>query len=146
MYGFLSVLCLLCGGYLAYVLCFPFPAEVHNPEEMTGISNYDEALKNGYTLLGCLAGLIVAYTVDLRKLHFQEQAPLAGQLCKVILGMAGLLAIRAGLSALFKSELLPIFAGQYAWSAVRYFLMVVFAGAIWPMSFPFWQTVGAKRA
>ena len=142
MYGLLGSLSLLCGAYLLYVLYAPFPAEVQRLDSHTGISNYNEALKNGYSLLGSLAGLIVSYRTDLR-LHFQEQAPLAGQFCKLILGLAGILAIRAGLSTLFKSELLPIFAGQYAWNAPRYFLIVVFAGDLWPRSFPFWQKLGA---
>lgn len=145
MYGFLAVLTLLALGNLAFLLLHAFPDEVRVVDPLTGISNYDEALKNGCTLLGCLAGLIVAYTVDLRKLHFEEAAPLPGQLCKVLLGMAGLVGLRYGLSALFRSELLPIFRGQYAWNALRYFLMVVFAGTVWPMSFPFWQKLGKTR-
>lgn len=145
MYGFLAVLTLLALGNLAFLLLHAFPDEVRIVDPLTGISNYDEALKNGCTLLGCLAGLIVAYTVDLRKLHFEEAAPLPGQLCKVLLGMAGLVGLRYGLSALFRSELLPIFRGQYAWNALRYFLMVVFAGTVWPMSFPFWQKLGKTR-
>ena len=144
MYGFLAVLTLLSLGNLAYLLWADFPDEVRVVDPLTGISNYDEALKNGCTLLGCLAGLIVAYTVDLRKLHFSEAAPLPGQICKVVFGMAGLIGLRYGLSALFKSGLLPVFQGQYGWSTLRYFLMVVFAGAVWPVTFRFWQTIGAQ--
>ena len=139
MYALLGSLGLLCIGNLLYVQLGSFPEEVYLVDIHTKISNYDEALKNGYSLLGSLAGLIVSYKVDQRKLHFQEQAPMIGQICKVLLGLAGILAIRIGLSALFKSELLPIFAGQYAWNALRYFVIVFFAGAIWPRSFPFWQ-------
>ena len=50
-----------------------------------------------------------------------------------------------GLDKVFKSELLPIFHGQLWWSAVRYFCMVAFAGAVWPLTFPLWQKVGAKK-
>lgn len=144
MYGFLAVLTLLALGNLAFLLLHAFPDEVRVVDPLTGISNYDEALKNGCTLLGCLAGLIVAYTVDLRKLHFSEAAPLPGQICKVVFGMAGLVGLRYGLSALFKSGLLPAFQGQHGWNALRYFLMVVFAGAVWPMTFPFWARVGRR--
>ncbi|MBQ9374688.1 MAG: phosphatase PAP2 family protein [Oscillospiraceae bacterium] len=144
MRGLLIVLTLLSLGNLAYLRWADFPDEVHLVDPLTGISNYDEALKNGCTLLGCLAGLIVAYTVDLRKLHFSEAAPLPGQICKVVFGMAALIGLRYGLSALFKSGLLPAFQGQHGWSALRYFLMVVFAGAVWPATFRFWARVGRR--
>ena len=145
MFGFLSVLILLCLGYLAYLLWAKFPPEVFIIEQGSETSNYDDGLKNGYTLLGCVFGLLLSYAVDLKKLHFVEKAPFWGQVCKVVLGLAGIMAIRFGLSMLFASKILPIFADQFWWRAPRYFCMVVFAGAIWPMSFPLWQKVGAKK-
>ncbi len=139
MYGFLGCMTLLALGYLAYVLFRQFPAEVRVMDPVTGISNYDEGLKNGFTLLGCLLGLIVSYTVD-RKYNFSEQAPLPGQICKVLLGLAVIIAIRVVLKKLFGL----ISDGLY-WNAPRYFCMVVFAGAVWPRSFPFWAKLGARK-
>ena len=146
MYSFLAVMTLLAIAYIAFVKFGTFPSEVHTVEEGAKLSNYASGLKNGYTLFGALLGLIVGYTVDLKKLHFEEKAPIPGQILKAVLGLAGIMAIRLGLDWLFKSELLPIFKGQLWWCAARYFLMVVFAGAIWPMTFPLWQKVGARKA
>ena len=140
MYGFLAVMTALSLAYVAFVKLYPFPAEVQNVDPVTGVSNYHEGLKNGYSLLGALLGLIVAYTVDLKKLHFSEKAPLAGQICKVVLGLVIIVGIRALLKKLF-----GLISDDLFWNAPRYFCMVVFAGAIWPLSFPFWAKLGQKK-
>lgn len=92
MYGFLGCMTLLALAYLAFLLLWDFPAEVHVIDPVTQISNYNEGLKNAYTLLGCLLGLIVSYTAD-RKTNFSEKAPLLGQICKAVLGVAILIGI-----------------------------------------------------
>ena len=140
MYGFLGCMTLLALAYLAFLLLWDFPAEVHVIDPVTQISNYNEGLKNAYTLLGCLLGLIVSYTAD-RKTNFSEKAPLLGQICKAVLGVAILIGIRVVLKKLF-----GLISDDYAWNALRYFCMVVFAGAIWPLSFPFWARLGAKKS
>ena len=140
MYGFLGCMTLLALAYLAFLLFWDFPAEVHVIDPVTQISNYNEGLKNAYTLLGCLLGLIVAYTAD-RKTNFSEQAPLLGQICKAVLGIAILLGIRVALKKLF-----GLISDDYAWNALRYFCMVVFAGAVWPLTFKFWARLGAKKS
>lgn len=140
MYGFLAVMTALALAYLAFVELYPFPEEVRVVDPVTGVSNYDEGLKNAYTLLGCLLGLIVAYTVDLKKLHFSEKAPLPGQICKVVLGLLIIVGIRALLKKLF-----GLISDDLFWNALRYFCMVVFAGAVWPLSFPFWARLGKKQ-
>lgn len=139
MYGFLGCMTLLALAYLAYLLLYPFPAEVRIMDPVTQISNYDEGLKNAYTLLGCLLGLIVSYTAD-RRFDFSEKAPLPGQICKLVLGLAIIIGIRVVLKKVF-----GLISDGYYWNALRYFCMVVFAGAIWPRSFPFWARVGAKK-
>lgn len=123
-----AVLCAM----LALTLCFAawvnaaaFPADVD-------AENLAHGVKNAWTLLGCVLGLIVSYVYDVKKLRFDVRAPLPAQLLKVGLGLALLIAIRVGAKAL-----LSALAGDAAWlNAVRYFLMVVFAGCLWPMTFP----------
>lgn len=140
MYGVLGVMLLLSLGYLAYVLFYPFPADVRLTDPLTGTSNWENGLKNAWTLLGCLLGLIVSYTAD-RKTQFSEQAPLPGQLCKTVLGLAILVGLRVALKKLF-----GLISDDLCWNALRYFCMVVFAGAVWPLSFPFWAKLGAKNS
>ena len=139
MYGVLCAMLLLTLLYLAYVELWPFPAEVRLMDPITKTSNWGNALKNAWTLLGCVLGIIVSFTAD-RKTDFSEKAPLLGQICKVVLGLAILMGIKTGLKMVF-----ALISDDLWWSAVRYFCMVVFAGAIWPLTFPLWAKVGAKK-
>ena len=139
MYGVLFVMLLLSLGYLAYVLLYPFPADVRIMDPVTKTSNWENGLKNAWTLLGCLLGLIVSFTAD-RKTNFSEKAPLLGQICKTVLGLAILVGLRVVLKKLF-----GLISDDLYWNALRYFCMVVFAGAIWPLSFPFWAKLGQKK-
>ena len=139
MYGFLGVMLLLSLGYLLFVRFAEFPADAHEIDGNTKTSNYADALKNAWSLLGALLGMLAAFTAD-RKTQFSEQAPLPGQICKVALGLAILVGIRTGLKYLF-----GMVSDALYWNALRYFCMVFFAGAIWPLSFPFWAKVGGRR-
>ncbi len=122
------------GCYTAYVLLFPFPADID-------AHNLASATKNAYTMVGVAAGLLVSYYIDKNYLLFEEQAPFWGQVCKLVIGFTLLMAIRIGL----KQPLLTLFGGHQAATAVRYFAMVFFAGVIWPLTFPLWQGVGNVR-
>lgn len=105
------------------------------------IDNYTDGVKNGWTLTGAMLGLLVTYVYDTRVLRFDVRATPIGQVLKLALGLTIVIAIRLGLSKLF-SALLP---GQAVWNLPRYFLMTVFAGCIWPHSFPFWSRLGEKK-
>lgn len=135
-----TVKAVLC-GLLILSVCFAvwvnvtaFPADVD-------ADNLEHGMKNGWTLLGCVLGLIVSYIVDEKKLHFDTKAPLPGQVCKVVLGLALLLGVRAGV----KPVLNAVTGGALWANAVRYFLMVVFAGCVWPLTFPYFAKLGAKK-
>ena len=139
MYGFLGVMLLLSLGYLLFVRFVKFPADAYEIDVNTKTSNYVNALKNAWSLLGSLLGMIAAFTVD-QKTKFSEQAPLPGQICKVVLGLAILFGIRVGLKSLF-----GMISDALFWDALRYFAMVFFVGGVWPLSFPFWAKLGAKK-
>ncbi len=116
---------LISGAYLAFTELYPFPADVQ-------AENLYEGKKNAYTLFGCILGLIPVYIADRKWLHFSVEAKWWVQIIKVAVGLALVLAIKAGLSSPLTALL-----GEFAGRCVRYFLMVVFAGLIWPMSFPY---------
>lgn len=120
--------------YLLFVLIYPFPAD-------TDAENLAHGLKNAYTILGCVLGLWVAYETDRRYLHFDTKAVWWAQLLKLLLGLIPLLAIKAGLKPL----LYAIFNGNYFADCIRYFLMVIFAGCIWPLTFKFWAKLGKQK-
>lgn len=118
-------------AYLTFVSFYPFPAD-------TDAHNLYSGTKNAYTLLGCLVGLILAKQIDDRFTRFEVGAVWWAQLLKVGLGMLCLLAIKSGL----KAPLLAILP-EHAATAVRYGLMVFFAGAVWPLTFGFFGRLGS---
>ncbi len=119
-------------AYLLFTELYLFPKDVQ-------AENLYEGKKNAYTLLGCILGLIPAYYVDKKWLHFSVDAQWWVQILKVALGLALVLAIKSGLS----SPLTAII-GEFPGRCLRYFLMVVFAGIVWPMTFPYWNCLGKK--
>lgn len=120
-------------AYLLYVLLFPFPAEMD-------AVNLAEGRKNAFTLLGALLGIALVYFVDVRYLRFDVRAPLPGQIGKLVLGAALAIGLKAGLKAPLSALL-----GQDLQNTVRYFLLVVFAGIVWPLTFPFFSRLGTKK-
>ena len=127
----------LCGGYLIYASSL---ARCDWPEGSEDLSNITHGLKNAYTMLGALLGFLIVYIADEKKLHFDVRAPFWGQVLKLVLGLALLL----GIKAVLKPVLAALFAGSQAESFVRYFLIVLFAGIIWPLTFPFFAKLGKK--
>lgn len=120
--------------FLAYVEFWKFPADM-DPHNLA--SGY----KNAYTLLGALLGVALAYAVDEKKLHFEVKAVWWAQILKVVLGLALVLAVKEGLRAPLDS----LFGGHMAARALRYFLIVVMAGILWPMTFQWFTCLGKKE-
>ena len=130
---YLVVLTLLSGIYLAFVLLYPFPADV-DMENVTG------GIKNAYKILGCVLGLFVAYELDERFVHFETKGVWWVQILKLVPGFVILLAIKSGL----KQPLYALLNGNYLADAIRYFLITAFAAGVWPMTFKFFNTLDKK--
>lgn len=114
---------LLSVGLLLFV--FLMPREGVDPH------NLASGMKNACTLLGCTLGLIPVYVIDRKYVKFETKAVWYVQIIKFVLGLLGVLAIKAGLS----SPLISLFGNEYVARAIRYFLIVMFAGVLWPMCF-----------
>lgn len=130
----MAVLAVCIALYGIFVLTYAFPADVD-------AGNLASGTKNAFTMGGVALGLILSYFYDRRVLHFDTKAPLPGQLLKLVLGLALIMAIRIGL----KAPLSTLFHGSHMATLVRYFLMVLFAGCIWPHTFPLWAKIGRKN-
>jgi undecaprenyl-diphosphatase len=115
-------------AYLCFVLLFPFPAEVYTEE---AIHNLESARKNGFTLLGCALGLPLVYLVDLKWTKFDTRAVWWVQLIKV----AGGLLVVVAAKELLRAPLDAIFGGHLVARSLRYFLMVIVGGVLWPITF-----------
>ena len=130
---FLGML-LICLLYLGYVTFYPFPAD-------TDGQNLFEAVSNGYKMLGCVLGLLAAFEIDTNYTKFETKAVWYVQILKLVLGLIPVILIKSVL----KQPLLDLFGGSEIASAVRYFLLTVFAGGIWPMTFKFFNKIGKKE-
>lgn len=124
---------LLAVSFLIYVMIYPFPSDID-------LHNLESGIENAYKIFGCIVGLWIAYEVDLRYIHFDTKAVWWSQLLKLIFGLLILLAIKSGL----KSPLIALCNGSYIAHGIRYFLIVLFAGCIWPLTFRFWSKLGKK--
>ena len=129
-----AVMLLMALGLLAYVECWPFPADVD-------AHNLESGVKNGYTMMGCIIGVVVVYPAEKKFVNFDTRAVWWAQILKAVLGLAVVLAVKEGLRA----PLDAIFGGHLAARAVRYFLIVVTAGVLWPMTFRWFGKIGGNH-
>ncbi|MBQ7415496.1 MAG: phosphatase PAP2 family protein [Oscillospiraceae bacterium] len=120
-------------GYLLYVQMYPFPADFDQ-------HNLASATNNAYTMIGCLVGVVIVYWAEKKWVDFSTEGKWWVQLIKIVLGLALVLAVKAGL----KTPLNWLF-GEFVGRAVRYFLIVLAAGLVWPMTFRFWNKLDKKR-
>jgi undecaprenyl-diphosphatase len=128
-----TMLVLSVGFVLLTELYFPTIAEI-DPH------NLASGQKNAYTMLGCSLAILPVFALDRHKIKFETDAPLLGQILKLVLGAAIAFAIKE----LLRSPLEALFAGHLIARALRYFLIVLFAGTLWPMTFPFFARLGKK--
>ena len=121
-------------AYLLYIEMYPFPADLDT-------HNYESAVKNGYTFIGCFVGLLIVWFADEKKLHFTNEAVWWAQILKAVLGLSVVLAVKEGT----KSILNAIFGDEMIARAVRYCLVVVTAGIVWPLTFKWFARLGKKE-
>ena len=129
----LAALIAMAIGLLCFVELYPFPADVD-------AHNLQSGVKNAYTMIGSLTGVAVVYVVDLKYLDFTTHAKWWAQILKAVLGLAIVIAVKEGL----RTPLEAVFHGHMAARAVRYFLIVIVAGIIWPMTFGWFSRLGRK--
>ena len=119
-----AVGCVLSLGLLLYAFL--------HPAEGVDASNLASAKKNACTLFGAVIGLVAVFFLEKVTGDFDTRAVWYVQGIKVIGGFAGVLLIKALLKAPLN---FLCFGNEYVGRALRYFLMVVFAGGLWPMTF-----------
>ena len=128
-----AVMIALSAAFLLYTEHYPFPADIDQ-------ENLQSAVKNSYTLLGALLGMVIVYFVDEKKLHFPTEGVWYAQLLKLAGGLILVLAVKSGL----KAPLEALFGGHMVSRAVRYALVVLAAGLVWPLTFPWFAKLGRK--
>lgn len=135
MYPLLGILSAVAIAHLLYLLFYSFPADIDTV-------NYTGAVKNAYKFLGCTLGMWVIYEADTRFIRFDTKtAKWWAQILKLAVGFGLLLLVMEGSKPLLNL----IFKGNYIAYAIRYFLTVLFAGAVWPLTFKWFAKLGAKK-
>ena len=124
---------LLAIGFLCFVELYRFPADID-------LHNYKSGLKNAYTLLGALLGILAVYIADEKWLNFSTKAVWWAQILKVVFGLLIVLLVKSG-----TKDVLNLLLGESAGRAVRYFLIVVTAGILWPLTFKWFSRLGNKE-
>ena len=138
MYALLFSLTGIMLAYLLFISFWSFPEEVFHVDN---VHNLISAVKNAYTLTGCMLGFLVVYTVDLKWLKFDTKAVWWVQLIKIAGGLVLVLAVKELLRAPL-AAILP----ENTWARMlRYFLMVVTAGTLWPITFKYFAKLGGKN-
>lgn len=135
MYPLMGALTAMGIAFLLYVTLYSFPADID-------LDNYTHAVDNAYKFLGCALGLWVIYEVDNRFIQFDTKTVnWWAQIPKLIIGLALVLGIKAGLK-----PLLNLFLEGYGIAhAIRYFITVLFAGCLWPLTFKWFAKLGADK-
>lgn len=133
MYLLFGGVLLISAAYALFTHLWGFPENVDSV-------NLESARTNSLSLLGASLGLLTAYVIDERKLHFDVTACWWAQVIKYALGLAILL----GIKSLLKQPLNALMGEAFGRMA-RYFLMLLFTGAVWPMTFRFFAKLGGKH-
>lgn len=137
MYIILGSLTALTVAFLLFVCLYKFPESVYSEEN---INNLISAKETAFTLLGCMLGLILTYFVDNKYTRFDTKAVWWAQIIKAVVGLSLIIIVKAAL----KAPLNALFSGHLIARTVRYFLMVLVAGVLWPMTFKYFSRLGKK--
>ena len=128
----IAIMTIISIAHLCYVEFYRFPAEVD-------AYNLEHGIENAYTMLGCVIGMIVVYILDEKWLSFSTDAIWWAQLLKVAGGLALIMAVKIGAKVPLNFLLGPMYG-----RAARYFLIVIIAGIVWPLTFRYFGKLGLK--
>lgn len=131
VYIIFGIFIVMAAAFVVFVELYDFPADIDT-------DNYASGLKNAYMILFCAVGLLLTFYVDTKYVRFPTQAVWWAQIIKVVAGLGILLALKAVL----KAPLLALFGGHSAAHGVRYFIVILFAGILWPMTFKYFARLG----
>lgn len=131
LFGGMTVAALL---MLLFVHTFPFPADVD-------VNNLAHGTESAYKMLGCIVGLFLSFELDHGLIRFDTKAVWWVQVLKLVLGLIPILLIKS----LLKQPLYLLVGNEYIADGLRYFLIAVFAGCIWPITFRWFAKLGQKN-
>ncbi|MBP3684292.1 MAG: phosphatase PAP2 family protein [Oscillospiraceae bacterium] len=132
MHRVFGVLLFLTAALMVFVQDYPF--------ENVDVHNLESGAKNAYTMAGCVIGVEFVYLAERKHVNFDTKAVWWAQILKTVLGLGLVLLVKEGLRAPLEA-ILPVYPAR----AVRYFVIVVAAGYLWPMTFRWFGKLGVKK-
>ncbi len=112
------------------------------PKTAANVAEFDESgVKNAYTMLGTMLGLCASYLIDRRWIKYDTRAVWWAQALKLIIGLGIVVGVRAGL----KAPLSALMGGSKLADGIRYMIMTLIGGAVWPLTFGWWGKLGRKK-
>ena len=135
------------------------------------LANLASAKKNAATFLGCLLGLALVYPLDKYIVKFDTKGRWYSQLIKFVVGIAIVFVIKEGFKAPLEAlthlftdgecvkacvcgdghliegecDFSCVCGAGYVARAIRYFLIVAFAGGVWPLTFKFFERLRIEK-
>ena len=109
---------------------YPFPADANGAELFSG-------LKNAYKMLGAVLGFNIVFELDQRFIRYEIDGCFWNRAARYVLGLVLSLGVKEGVGALF--DLLPGGYAALTGKAFSYMVVVLFAGAVWPLTFPYFK-------
>lgn len=122
-YPLLAFLVMLCAALVILMECVPRPMEA--------IAEFSDAcVSSSYKMIGAGIGFCIVLWLDTRFIHYETKAVWWAQILKCVGGLLLILGVRA-----LKEPLLALTGGHDLGNAIRYFLMILAGGALWPLTF-----------
>lgn len=98
--------------------------------------------ETAYKMLGASVGIALAIPLETKYIRFDTKAVWWAQVLKVALGVILVVGVRT----LTKAPLLALCGGHYMAGFLRYFLMVMAGGLLWPLTFRYFARLGRVAA
>jgi hypothetical protein len=118
----LGILCLSIAN-IVFLNVYPFPTDV-DP------ANLAHAIENAWKMLGLALAMAIVYPLDLYVIKFETDCVCWAQIVKLAVGFGIVMAIKSFLKAPINAAV-----GAELGNALRYFLLVIVAGAAYPAFF-----------
>lgn len=138
LHKFMPWISAFCIAFAVGLVIYAFSTDVGMNED--ALENIKSTKENSLTMLGCALALPVVYYVDARWTKFTTEARWYAQILKVAVGVGVVFLIKEGLDA----PLVFIFGNELA-RVLRYFIIVIFAGCIYPIFFKYFAKIGKKE-
>ena len=121
-------------AYLCFASFYKFPADVD-------MENLTHGTETAYKMFGVIVGLWLSFEIDNKYINFKTEGKWWVQVLKLIVGLIPILVIKSVL----KTPLYNIIGNEFLADGIRYFLIAIVAGFVWPMTFKYWNRLSKSK-